>query len=248
MDDHDGVRLPSATRPPSLRRTGDTDDVRVVAVPGLGLSVDGWQAPLRLLAPTTGVVALALPGFGEPARPDDALDPGTSALRLLERLDALGLGRVVLVGHSASCQVVAEVARRAPERVSGLVLVGPSTDPRAATWPRLAARWLRTAASEPAGQIPLLVRDYTYSGLVTFARTMDASRRHDLERALAATRCPLLVLRGVHDRIAPQSWADRLTARPGARGETLLVGAHMLPVTHPHELVEPVRRFVLGCA
>jgi len=222
--------------------------VRVVAVPGLGLSVDGWQAALRLLAPTTGVVALALPGFGEPARPDDALDPGTSALRLLERLDALGLGRVVLVGHSASCQVVAEVARRAPERVSGLVLVGPSTDPRAATWPRLAARWLRTAASEPAGQIPLLVRDYTYSGLVTFARTMDASRRHDLERALAATRCPLLVLRGVHDRIAPQSWADRLTARPGARGETLLVGAHMLPVTHPHELVEPVRRFVLGCA
>lgn len=197
------MRVPRRLRPPSLRRArGAADGVGLVAVPGLGLSVDGWRAPLTLLAPSLGAVAVALPAFGLPASPDVPLDPVSSATRLLERLDALGVGRVVLAGHSASSQLVAEVARRAPERVSGLVLVGPSTDPRAATWPRLAGRWLATAAREPAGQVPLLVRDYTYSGLVSFARAMDAARRHDLEEALTAARCPVLVLRGTHDRIA----------------------------------------------
>ena len=220
----------------------------MLAVPGLGLSVEGWRASMTLLAPTVGAVAVALPAFGLPAAPDDPLDPVSSATRLVERLDALALSRVVLAGHSASCQVVAEVARRAPERVSGLVLVGPATDPRAATWPALAGRWLRTATREPAGQVPLLARDYAYSGLASFARAMDASRRHDLERVLTGARCPVLVVRGAHDHIAPQSWVDQLAARPGVEVETLPVGAHMLPLTHPHELVESLRGFVAGCA
>ena len=44
--------------------------------------------------------------------------------------------RSVLIGHSSSCQVVAHAGALAPERVTGLLLVGPTTDPRAATWPR----------------------------------------------------------------------------------------------------------------
>ena len=238
------MRLPAPVRPPSTRRAGP-GPVSFVVVPGLGLSVDGWRAPLRLLAPAATGLALALPAFGRPAAPGDALDPVSSADRLATRLDELGVGPAVLVGHSASAQVVAEVARRAPERVAGLVLVGPTTDPRGAAWPRLAARWLRSAAHERAGQVPLLARDYTYSGLVTFARTMDATRRHVVEEALAGTTCPLLVLRGPDDRIAPADWCARLARRPGdSRAETLAAGSHMVPVTHPHEMVRPMHRFL----
>jgi pimeloyl-ACP methyl ester carboxylesterase len=219
----------------------------VVAVPGLGLSVDGWRAPATLLAARlgTGAGVVALPAHGSPARRDEALDPVSSAGRLLACLDQLGAARVVLVGHSASCQVVAEAASRAPGRVVGLALVGPTTDPRAPTWPRLAARWLATAAHERLGQVPLLLRDYSYTGLVTFARAMDAARRHALGPVLAGLDLPVLLVRGPDDHIAPSTWLDGLAAlRPGIDAVSLPAGGHMVPITHPHELTDVLAPFL----
>jgi pimeloyl-ACP methyl ester carboxylesterase len=239
-------RVPGA--PPDLLQRGEGRP-QVVAVPGLGLSVDGWRAPALLLASRLriGAAAVALPAHGVPARRGEPLDPASSARRLLMRLDALGAGPVVLTGHSASCQVVAEAARRAPDRVRALVLVGPTTDPRAPTWPRLAARWLATARHERLGQVPLLLRDYPYSGLGTFARAMDAARRHALEPVLAGLEHPVLAVRGPHDHIAPAPWLDDLAAlRPGVGVATLPVGGHMVPVTHPHHLVEALVPFLRG--
>jgi pimeloyl-ACP methyl ester carboxylesterase len=219
----------------------------MVAVPGLGLSVDGWRGPGLVLAGRqgTGFAAVALPAHGLPARRGDPLDPATSAGRLLARLDELGVGRVALLGHSASCQLVTEAARREPERVTALVLVGPTTDPRAPTWPRLAARWLATAVHERLGQVPLLVRDYGHSGLVTFARAMDSARHHPLAPTLAGLDHPVLLVRGPHDRVAPQAWHDDLVAlRPGIEAVTLPGGGHMVPITHPHELAAAVGPFL----
>jgi pimeloyl-ACP methyl ester carboxylesterase len=237
-------RVPWA--PPSSWQRGASPPT-VVAVPGLGLSVDGWRGPGLVLAsrPRGGFAVVALPAHGLPARHGEPLDPAASAQRLLARLDELGAARVALLGHSASCQVVTEAARREPERVTALVLVGPTTDPRAPTWPRLAARWLATAAHERLGQVPLLVRDYGHSGLVTFARAMDAARRHPLAPALAGLDHPVLLVRGPYDRIAPQVWLDDLVAlRPGIEAVTLLAGGHMVPVTHPHELAAAVGPFL----
>ena len=237
-------RVPWA--PPSSWQRGDSPPT-VVAVPGLGLSVDGWRGPGLVLAsrPRGGFAVVALPAHGLPARHGEPLDPVTSARRLLARLDELGAGRVALLGHSASCQVVAEAARREPERVTALVLVGPTTDPRAPTWPRLAARWVATAAHERLGQVPLLVRDYGHSGLVTFARAMDAARRHPLAPVLAGLDHPVLLVRGPDDRIAPQGWLDDLVAlRPGIEAVTLPVGGHMVPITYPHELAGAVAPFL----
>jgi pimeloyl-ACP methyl ester carboxylesterase len=220
---------------------------RLVAVPGLGLSVDGWRAPVTLLAPPASAAVVALPAYGLPARSGTALDPGSSAERLVARLDELAADPVVLFGHSSSAQVVCEVARRRPERVDGLVLVGPTTDSRSRTWPRLAARWLRTAAHEPLGQVPLLARDYAHSGLVTFALAMDASRRHPSASPLGGIACPVLLVRGYRDHLSPADWLDRLAAdRPGTRVVTLPVGGHMVPITHPHELVDAVVPFLRG--
>lgn len=233
-------RLPAA--PPDVLRRGDGPPT-VVAVPGNGLSVDGWRAPTRLLGSGTAVVAL--PSHGLPARRDDALDPGSNADRLLGRLDELGAGRVVLLGHSASCQVVAEAARRAQDRVAALVLVGPTTDPHAPTWPRLAGRWLATAAHESPTQVTLLARDYSHSGLVTFARAMEQARRHAIGQVLAATDHPVLLVRGPHDHIAPADWLDRIAAlRPGITGATLPAGGHMVPITHARDLVAVAGEFV----
>lgn len=215
----------------------------LVAVPGLGLSAAVPDHTLDRLTRPSRVVEL--PAFGRPAPPGIALAPGDLAGQLLARLDALAAGPAVLFGHSASCQIVAEAAARAPERVAGLVLVGPTTDPRATSWPALAARWLRTAGHEAPGQVRRLVHDYTRTGLGGMLRGMRAARRHRIDRTLDAVRCPVLVVRGHYDRIAPADWTAALaTAAPHGRAHTLSAGGHMVPITHPTALAAVIEEFL----
>lgn len=233
--------------PPVLRLAGPRPPrgAALVAVPGLGLSVEVPARTLRRLQPVAGSTAVALPGYGVPHRRGTALDPGSLAERLLRRLDELDVAEVVLLGHSASCQIVAEAAARSPARVAGLVLVGPTTDPRARGWPSLAARWLGTAVRERPGQVPVLVRDYAHTGLAGMRRAMDAAREHRIDHALRRVRCPVLVVRGRYDRIAPADWVAALAAlAPRGRAVTLAAGAHMVPVTRPAALASQVEAFL----
>jgi pimeloyl-ACP methyl ester carboxylesterase len=216
----------------------------VVAVPGLGLSVAVARRALDRLPGFASAVVL-LPAFGRRA-PRDA-DPAPGPLASLLLADLPLDGQVVLIGHSASCPIVTEVACRAPERVAGLVLIGPTTDPRAASWPALVRCWLRTAVHERPGQLPLLVRAYAHTGLVSMARGMDLSRHYRLDRAIGDVACPVLVVRGRHDAICPAEWAAAVAAAaPQGTAETLPAGAHMVPVTHPDALATLITAFVDG--
>jgi pimeloyl-ACP methyl ester carboxylesterase len=152
---------------------------------------------------------------------------------LAERLE----GPVTLLGHSSSCQVVAHAARLRPGLVRAVVLIGPTTDPRTTSWRALAAAWLRTAAHEDPRQVPSLVRQYRRTTLRSMRATMDASRRDDLTATLEHVGCPVLLLRGKHDRIARQDWLEQLArSGPDRLVAMLPAGAHMVPLTHP-ELV-----------
>jgi pimeloyl-ACP methyl ester carboxylesterase len=236
------VSLPA---PAPVRRLPAPGGPRLAAVPGLGLSVHVPAHTLQDLQPLAGSVVVALPGYGRPVRRGTPLDPAALAGLLLDRLAALHVPPVVLLGHSASCQIVAHAAVRAPDRVTGLVLVGPTTDPRAAGWPQLAGRWLRTAAHERPGQVPRLVRDYTHTGFLTMARAMGAARRDRIDRVLPGVRCPVLVVRGCNDRIAPADWTAAVAAAaPHGRAVTLPAGAHMVPITHPALLAPHLRELL----
>ena len=218
-----------------------TTGPRVVCVPGLGLRADDWRAAAAeledLVAARTSV--RQLPGYGIRPRRDDDLRPASLGARLGDELPP---GAAVLVGHSASCQVVAHAAATAPGRVRGLVLVGPTTDPRARTWHHLAGRWLATAARERPWQVPLLVRDYGRTGPGAMARAMQDARHDDIRHVLARTDVPVLVVRGRHDRICPADWASQVAAA-GPRGGhvvTLVSGAHMVPLTHPRPVASAI--------
>lgn len=211
-------------------------------VPGLGLGFEDWDSTIRGLVRAGvegGRVAVAtLPGYGEAARGTDPVDPRGAARRLVDT--ALPAGeRHVLLGHSSSCQVVAHAAALTPERVAGLVLVGPTTDPRAATWPRLAGRWLATAAHETPKQLPSLVRQYRRTGLLHMLRVMDIARHDRIDKTLREVRCPVQVLRGPHDWIAPPDWC--ITLGPSV---TLPRGGHMVPLTDGDLVAREVHRFV----
>jgi pimeloyl-ACP methyl ester carboxylesterase len=154
----------------------------------------------------------------------------------------------VLVGHSASCQLVVHAALLAPDIVRGLVLVGPTTDPRAAGWVRLAARWVATAVHEPLWQLPSLIRQYRRTGLATMRRAMDAARHDRIDLSLRDVGTPVLILRGAHDRISPRAWVDLLAECGPAAGAsrsavTLAEGGHMVPLTTGHLIADQLAAF-----
>lgn len=220
----------------------------MVCVPGLGLDARAWEPTLTALRDWRAEVA-PLPGYG--LRPGDGDDVDPRSLGLdLARDRLVGRSGLVLAGHSASCQVVVEAALAAPDAVVGLVLVGPTTDVAARSWPALASRWLRTAAHEPPGQVPLLVGSYGRVGPLHMLRAMDAARRHDVLAPLRAFGSRVLVLRGRHDRICPVGWADDVAwaAPPGSSVATLPAGGHMVPLTHGPRTAVVIRRFLQALA
>jgi pimeloyl-ACP methyl ester carboxylesterase len=98
----------------------------VVLVHGFGASTYSWRATIEALAPRFRVYALDLKGFGLTAKPKDGKYNAEAYTRhLLGFLDAMGLDRPVLVGHSMGGAIVARLALEHPGRVGGLVLEAP---------------------------------------------------------------------------------------------------------------------------
>jgi pimeloyl-ACP methyl ester carboxylesterase len=186
------------------------------------------------------VRTVLLPGLGRRAPRGTDLRVERQAERLLNELAVDGADTFVLVGHSASCAVVVEAAAHS-DAVVGLVLVGPVTDPRARTWPRMLGQWLRTARHERLHEVPLLAPQYLRAGAMTMMRGMDAMRRYRTDQALARIDLPVVVVRGSEDRIAAQDWARRLSTNARGRLEAVDGAAHMVPLTHPDAVAAAVR-------
>ena len=85
-----------------------------------------WQRVIAMLPGQISAVALDRPGHGSSRMTGGGLDVNAAAV--IDELDARGIDRAVLVGHSYGGGVALSVAARAPDRVEALVLlasVGP---------------------------------------------------------------------------------------------------------------------------
>lgn len=100
-----------------------TSGLSVVLVHGLGGSTLLWRLNIPALATSHRVIALDLPGHGHSEKPLADYSVGFLAEALAGLLDALGLERVALVGHSLGGHVCLRLALAQPERVARLVLV-----------------------------------------------------------------------------------------------------------------------------
>lgn len=102
----------------------------------VALCVHGWACSVysfRLLMPLLAerglrVVAIDLPGHGLSDKPSEAkyytLDAQVECV--LTSMDALGIARAVLIGHSMGGPISARIAVVAPDRVTSLVLLAPA--------------------------------------------------------------------------------------------------------------------------
>ncbi len=108
-----------------------------------GLHSD-WRQLAELLPPDLRVTAFDRPGYGASSRPAGGFEANARAV--VAELDARGIERAVLVGHSHGGGVALTTARLAPERVDALVLL-------ASVGPGCVNGWDRLLAAPVAGEV-----------------------------------------------------------------------------------------------
>ncbi|UYG07847.1 alpha/beta fold hydrolase [Halomonas sp. M4R1S46] len=139
----------------------------IVLLHGISSGAASW-APLAPYLAGYHLLAWDAPGYGD-SQPLAAAEPTAAdyAARLDAWLDALGIERCVLVGHSLGAMMASAFAARRPERLAGVILADPALGYRAADAAKrdsvYRSRWTLLAEqgheAYAAARAPRLLRD-----------------------------------------------------------------------------------------
>src|SRR5215472_14417123 len=102
---------------------GGGDGIPVLLLHGFGADLNTWMFTQPALAEGRRVIALDLPGHGGSSKEAGAGDVESLSKIAESALDALGIERVHLVGHSMGGAVAASLAVHGPERIASLTLI-----------------------------------------------------------------------------------------------------------------------------
>lgn len=217
--------------------------ITVVLLHGIGMSHLTWAKVQPLLADRARVISLDLPGFGATRRPGRRFDLTDFSDAVDAACQRLGVGNRLLVGHSMGTQVAVELAARSPAPVTGLVLVGPVTDPARRTVRSQAARLALDTMREPPWVNGRVLTDYVKGGVGWYLSTLGPMLDYPIEERIRDITCPVLVMRGELDPVAPSAWCHRLAGNaPGwSRVVTVPGKSHVIPLTDADGVNEAVR-------
>ncbi len=239
----------------------------LLALHGIGSGSASWAAQLSGLADRFRVVAWDMPGYGgsEPL-PDVAPTAAAYGAAASALLDALGIGRVHVLGHSLGALIAASLCRAAPDRPLSVILANPAAGyaraPDEIRVGRLRARLAAMATQGPAEVARLRARellsasapDEVYErvravqskvrpeGYAQAARMLHGADIHD-DAALIAV--PALVMCGSADRVTPEESCRRIAAAiPGAAYRPLEGAGHASYVERPTQFNSAVAGFI----
>ncbi len=204
----------------------------VVLLHGLSGSHRWWLETIpALVASGFRVHVPELVGFGGSRRPARQPDLEEMANVVLRWMEAMGLERAHVVGHSMGGQVSIHLAALHPARVDRLVLVDASGIPRALTL-REAARFVTEVALTGAWIRPRFVTTVALDAFLAGPRALARAARYilmdDVRPLLPAITCPTLLLWGALDPLTPLEQGARMAAAlPDARLVVLPRAAHI---------------------
>ena len=227
----------------------------IVFVHGAAGSHLVWGAQVRALGEIAHAVALDLPGHGRSPLPGrDSI----AAYRdvLLGVLDALGIDRAVIVGHSMGGGIAQTLALSHPDRVAGLGLIG--TGARLRVLPTILDGVLRdfdhtarlVVENSYAAGLDAAMRE---RALAEF-RACPASVTHgdfaacnafDLLSRVAEIRAPTVVICGRADRMTPVKYSEFLASKiPNARLALVEDSGHSVMIEQPTEVNRALVEFM----
>jgi len=227
-----------------------------------GSTFDFEELVLDPLARSHRAIAVDLYGFGWSERSDDFRYGWTLwSDELAGALDALGIERASIAGHSMGGAVAAVFAARHPERVDRLILADALYPSEPGEVP-LVFRALRTpivgelalglvgdpsppgsSAAYRARALPWYRVRGTRSAWLRYVR--DATKRDELAAAYPAIAAPTLILHGTDDESVPYAAMER--AAPAIRAARIVPlpgGHHFLLRDAPDRFVREVDAFL----
>ncbi len=229
---------------------GSADTLPVVLIHGAGGTNLYWPPLLRRL-PGMNIYALDLPGHGKSdAQALDSISAYAAVLK--DWLDAVGLRRVLLVGHSMGSAIAMQMALDWPAGVAGLGLVGASAC--LAVNPALIA-----SAANPQNFQKTVDRVIAWSfsrqapaQLTQLAAKRMAETRHDvlyqdfvvcnlfdIRHQVGQIKAPALLISGEEDKMTPLRDAHFLADNlPQARLEIIPGAGHMVMLEKPLEVMK----------
>lgn len=232
--------------------TRGTSGPALVCIHGAGGTHMHWGYQVRDLSAMARVYALDLPGHGRSAPPGRTRIADYSAV-LIDFLDACGIASAVLAGHSMGAAIALWTALAAPERVSGLGLVGAGARLRVA--PAILAGFDRDvpatirmivacsyAPSAPAALLAQAEAAYARCDPRVYHGDFVACDNFDVRAQLHAIRCPVAIVCGTEDRLTPPHYSAAL--RDGIPGATLTLvpnAGHMVLIEQPDAVSQALR-------
>ena len=201
----------------------------MLLLPGPTDSWRSYQPVLDHLPRETHVIAVSQRGHGESDKPDGGYCIRDFAADAVMLLDALGIERALLAGHSGSCLVARRVALDQPDRVAGLVL---ESSPTALGDDQVLARSLESLISEledpitpefarsfltetssaelPADLVDLLVGEILKVPARVWRETFSALLEYDDMSEVGRIGAPTLLVWGDADAVVPRGMQDHL--------------------------------------
>lgn len=252
----------------------------IILLHGFGASLFTWRLAIPPLANYGTVVAYDRPAFGLTERPRppatgglNPYAPESQPVLLTGLMDALGIERAVLVGHSAGGTVALATALRYPQRVQALALIDAAIyDPGGTpTWllplvglarrlpwpvsllPRLAPYGQRAfdiAWHDPGRITPDVFAGYAAPYLqpgwgAAFLDFLAANPRRPAAWELHRLQMPVLVMTGDDDRIVPTRDSRRLASElPNAELVVIRDCGHIPQEERPQEFLQAIASFL----
>lgn len=241
------------------------DGPAVVFVHGLGGSLYAWWSQLAACA-ERGYRGIAYDqrGAGLSDKPEGPYSVERWAGDLVGLLDALGIERVALVGHSVGCMVAEHAALELGERARALVVCGGALRWR----PEAGAVFEQRAVLARKGRMDEIAATVATTGLSERARAEDAIL-HGLLLGLIASNdpapyaacteatargsmrdpeaisCPTLALAGAEDPVTPPDFAAAIAAAvPRGESATIEGAAHWSMLERPEAVSDAVLGFL----
>ncbi|HUP44584.1 MAG TPA: alpha/beta fold hydrolase [Thermoanaerobaculia bacterium] len=205
-----------------------------------------------------------LAGFGSAPAPAGQYSMDDYARDILAAMDAQGIDRAVVAGLSMGGYVCFAIARLAPERIRGLILIDTRETPDDADGKKgrfdmilkvkeqgvpvvvesmLPKMLTSEAPRELVDEAQRIMITSSPLGVITALRAM--ADRPDSTETLRGLDVPALAVAGDHDTITPPSDAERMAKLlPNGTAVTIRGAAHLSNLEQPEQFNEAVESFL----
>ena len=221
-----------------------------------------WDDVIAVLGETVRCVASDHRGWGQSDHPASGYALADMADDTQRVIDALGLRRFVLVGHSMGGKVAQVLASRRPQGLAGLVLVAPSPPTPLRLPPEALAAMEGAYASRSsveatldgmlsekplsAAQRERVIEDSLRGGVEAKAAWPRVASQEDISREVAAIEVPVGVIAGERDRVDSVGTlrAELMSRIPQASMVVLKETGHLSPMESAAEVAGAISAFM----